>query len=60
MQVKARILGSYLDISVGKEQVHDDILGQHLRVVDAELDPGQLLGQLLPLVLIPGFPDIIQ
>lgn len=51
---------SYLDVSVGEQQVHDDVLGQDLRVVDAELDAGQLLGQLLALVFLSGLSDVVQ
>lgn len=51
---------SYLDVSVGEQQVHDDVLGQDLRVVDAELDARQLLGQLLALVFLSGLSDVVQ
>lgn len=59
LQMKAR--GCFhLYVSVGEEQVHDDVLGQDLGVVHAELDAGQFLGQLLALVLLPGLPDVVQ
>lgn len=49
-----------LYVSVGKQQVHDDVLGEDLCVVDPEFDSGKLLGQLLSLVLLSGLPDVIQ
>jgi len=52
--------GVYLYVSVGEEQVHDDVLGEHLGVVDAQLDAGKLLGELLPLVLLPRLADVVQ
>lgn len=50
----------YLYVSVGKQQVHDDVLGENFRVVDSEFDARKLLGQLLSLVLLPGLPDVVQ
>lgn len=50
----------HLYVSVGKEQVHDDVLREDLRVVNSEFDARQLLGQLLSLVLLPGFPDVVK
>lgn len=51
---------SYLYVSVREEQVHDDVLGQHLRVVDAQFDSGQLLSQLLSLVFLSGLSDVVE
>lgn len=50
----------YLNVSVGKQQVHDDVLRQNLCVVDPKFNPGELLGQLLSLVFLPGLPDVVQ
>lgn len=50
----------YLYVSVGEQQVHDDVLREDLGVVDPEFDAGQLLGQLLALVLLPGLADVVQ
>lgn len=50
----------YLYISVREKQVHHNVLSQNLSVVDAEFDPGKLLGQLLTLVFISSFSDVIQ
>lgn len=49
-----------LYVSVRKQQVHDDVLGEDLCVVDPKFDSGKLLGQLLSLVLLSGLPDVIQ
>lgn len=49
----------YLYVSVREQQVHDDVLSEHLCVVDSEFDAGKLLGQLLSLVLLSGLPDVI-
>lgn len=50
----------YLYVSVGEQQVHDDVLREDLSVVDAEFDAWKLLRQLLSLVLLSGLPDVIQ
>lgn len=50
----------YLYISVGEKQVHHNVLSQNLSVVDAEFDPGKLFGQLLTLVFISSFSDVVQ
>lgn len=50
----------YLYISVGEKQVHYNVLSQNLSVVDAEFDPGKLLSQLLTLVFISSFSDVVQ
>lgn len=49
----------HLYVSVGEQQVHDDVLGEDLCVVDPEFDSGKLLGQLLSLVFFSGLPDVI-
>lgn len=51
---------TYLYVSVGEEQIHDDVLRQNLRVVDAQFDSRQFLGQFLTLILISSFSDVIQ
>lgn len=50
----------YLDVPVREEQVHHDILSQNFGVIDAQLDSGQFLRQLLALVLLPSFTDVVQ
>ncbi len=50
----------YLYISVGEKQVHNNVLSQNLSVVNAEFDTGKLLGQLLTLVFISSFSDVVQ
>lgn len=50
----------YLYVPVRKQQVHHDVLGENLRVVDPEFNAGELLGQLLSLVLLSGLPDVVQ
>ncbi len=54
------VVSLYLYVSVGKQQVHDDVLSEDLRVVNAEFDAGELLRQLLPLVFLSCLPDVIQ
>lgn len=51
---------TYLYVSVGEEQIHDDVLRQNFRVVDAQFDSRQFLGQFLTLILISSFSDVIQ
>lgn len=51
---------TYLYVSVGEEQIHDDVLRQNLRVVYAQFDSRQFLGQFLTLILISSFSDVIQ
>lgn len=51
---------THLYVSVGEEQIHDDVLRQNLRVVDAQFDSRQFLGQFLTLILISSFSDVIQ
>lgn len=61
MRVEAQAaLCLYLYVSVGKQQVHDNVLSEDLCVVDSEFDTRKLLGQLLSLVLLPGLPDVIE
>lgn len=57
--VHTRAAFVYLYVSVGEQQVHDDVLGQDLRVVDAEFDAGELLGELLALIFLSGLSDVI-
>lgn len=51
---------SDLDVSVGKQQVHDDVLGQNFGVVDAEFDAGEFFGQFFSLIFFSGFSDVIE
>lgn len=53
-------LCSYLYISVGKQQVHHDVLREDLCVVDSEFNAGKLLGQLLSLIFLSGLSDVVQ
>ena len=55
-----QVLCWYLNVSVGEQQVHDDVLRQDLGVVDPEFDAGKFLGQFLSLVFLPGLPDVVQ
>lgn len=57
---KAFTVQVYLDVSVGEQQVDDDVDWQALHVVQPLLDAAQLGSQLHARVELPGFPDLVQ
>lgn len=50
----------YLDVSVGQQQVDDDVHWEALHVVQSLLDAAQLGGQLHARVELTGFADLVQ
>lgn len=52
-------LSAHLHVSVGKQQVHDDVRAQQLHAVQSPLQASQLLPQLLPAEPLPGLPDVL-
>lgn len=50
----------YLDVSVGEQQVDDDVDWETLHVVQPLLDAAQLGRQLHASVELSGFADLVQ
>lgn len=50
---------THLHITIGEQQVHDDIQAQQLHAVQSPLQAGQLLPQLLPTKPLPCLSDVL-
>lgn len=50
----------YLNVSVGQQQVDDDVDWEALHVVQSLLDAAQLGGQFHARVELPSFADLVQ
>lgn len=60
MTSERQLVSSHLDISVGKQQVDNNVCRQNFNIVYPLPDPRQLSRQLFTSVQIPSFPDVVE